>query len=582
MPFGVPGVRNFLGLTDTPNTYAGSGGYTVKVNAGATALEFSAAAALQSGPDYAAGSGSTDTWGMAAIYTEDTLAFAGFTYPSANVQNLKWNGNLFVGTGTPLAAFNYSYNGTIWIPCTTAGLVGGGYNTLAWNGAVWASVNGSGFNNAATSADGITWTAQLAPGGGVACADHGLIAHGNTFVLTQNLATTVYYTSTDGFNWTARNFPGALPAGTWKTCASNGAVTVAIQGNVMSSVAAYTPTPAIEASWIQTAMPSGHDWNKVIWTGKVFFAKCNDDPTVGAISADGITWIPITMPAVAGTYGFAAANAIGTILVASGWGVGSTDLITSTDNGATWITRTASAALNWHAVASDGAKFVCIENNGLGVTVSAGANMLAEGVYYGARLSLTGRADIGGNARIGGTLTVNGNFTIGTGGVLNAQATTGHVIGGTAVPGIGLRLEGAIAGVGGINRGLSCAHNLSPALNNNAAIAVIGGNINLNGAAGVHPIFSGLVAEAPTITAGVSTVTNAASLRIPGAPVGAVNNYAFWTQAGDSRFDNAAALGGGAPALLGTTGGAGPAVAAQNEWLRIVINGNVRFLPAWA
>jgi hypothetical protein len=42
------------------------------------------------------------------------------------------------------------------------------------------------------------------------------------------------------------------------------------------------------------------------------------------------------------------------------------------------------------------------------------------------------------------------------------------------------------------------------------------------------------------------------------------------------------ALGGGAAPTLGTIGGSGPATAAQNEWVEIKVNGNVRWIPVWA
>jgi hypothetical protein len=63
---GSSGISTFLGLTDTPSSYAGSGGYHVQVNSGATALEFVApqaeitdelttltASAAAGSPDYA-------------------------------------------------------------------------------------------------------------------------------------------------------------------------------------------------------------------------------------------------------------------------------------------------------------------------------------------------------------------------------------------------------------------------------------------------------------------------------------------------------------------------------------------------
>lgn len=42
------------------------------------------------------------------------------------------------------------------------------------------------------------------------------------------------------------------------------------------------------------------------------------------------------------------------------------------------------------------------------------------------------------------------------------------------------------------------------------------------------------------------------------------------------------ALGGGAAPTLGTIGGSGPAAAAQNGWLKVKVNGSVRYIPVWA
>lgn len=41
------------------------------------------------------------------------------------------------------------------------------------------------------------------------------------------------------------------------------------------------------------------------------------------------------------------------------------------------------------------------------------------------------------------------------------------------------------------------------------------------------------------------------------------------------------ALGGGAAPTVGTIGGSGPATAAQNSWLKILINGTASFIPVW-
>jgi hypothetical protein len=42
------------------------------------------------------------------------------------------------------------------------------------------------------------------------------------------------------------------------------------------------------------------------------------------------------------------------------------------------------------------------------------------------------------------------------------------------------------------------------------------------------------------------------------------------------------AVGGGATATMGTIGGSGPAAAAMSGWLKVLVNGNSRFVPLWA
>lgn len=58
----------------------------------------------------------------------------------------------------------------------------------------------------------------------------------------------------------------------------------------------------------------------------------------------------------------------------------------------------------------------------------------------------------------------------------------------------------------------------------------------------------------------------------------------IYLQAGAGTVDfryAVTALGGGAAPTFGTIGGAGPAVAAQNSWLRIAINGTASYIPIW-
>lgn len=102
-------------------------------------------------------------------------------------------------------------------------------------------------------------------------------------------------------------------------------------------------------------------------------------------------------------------------------------------------------------------------------------------------------------------------------------------------------------------------------------------------ASGVANLLALAVFAAPSITiTGGGAATNGATIYITGAPTGPTNNYALWVDAGLVRWDDPIALGGGVAPTLGTIGGSGPAVAAQNQWLRVNINGTTMFIPVWA
>ena len=112
------------------------------------------------------------------------------------------------------------------------------------------------------------------------------------------------------------------------------------------------------------------------------------------------------------------------------------------------------------------------------------------------------------------------------------------------------------------------------------------GSTNITSAGG----FNYMSLVAPTYSAASAlTISDSATLYISGGPTGGgvgpatlIRSYPLWIDSGTMRYDDNIALGGGAGATLGTIGGGGPGAAAQNEWLRINVGGNVRFIPLWA
>lgn len=133
-------------------------------------------------------------------------------------------------------------------------------------------------------------------------------------------------------------------------------------------------------------------------------------------------------------------------------------------------------------------------------------------------LDVIGDANISNNFTIGGNLLVSGDGS--------------NAIGGASVGGVQLELTGTV----GKTQGLRITTRLQPGVGLNAFTAQLSGTIDI-AASGTHPEFSGLHLDAPIITSGAGTVTNATTLKISAAPTGAVNNRAFWVAAGKSLFN---------------------------------------------
>lgn len=80
---------------------------------------------------------------------------------------------------------------------------------------------------------------------------------------------------------------------------------------------------------------------------------------------------------------------------------------------------------------------------------------------------------------------------------------------------------------------------LSPTINANGFANTFNATINKAGS-GTNPSFATVEIVAPTIGAGASTLTEAASLYIPAAPTGATSNYAVHVAGGLSKLDGGA------------------------------------------
>jgi hypothetical protein len=225
--------------------------------------------------------------------------------------------------------------------------------SIAWNGTVYCAVayNSS---KAATSSDGITWTAQTLP----SSAGWDSIAWNGTVFCAIATGGTVAATSPDGATWTAQTLPSSQ---SWNSIAWN--------GSVFCAVAQFTTSAATSPdghTWTAQTMPSAAAWYSIACNGTVFCAVANGS-TAAATSPDGHTWTSQTLPSSADWYAIASD---GTKFCA----VAFTSTIAATSpDGHTWTLQTLPVSANWQSIAWNGITFCAVGGSNVAATSPDGA-----------------------------------------------------------------------------------------------------------------------------------------------------------------------------------------------------------------
>lgn len=168
----------------------------------------------------------------------------------------------------------------------------------------------------------------------------------------------------------------------------------------------------------------------------------------------------------------------------------------------------------------------------------------------------------------GGASGATNNYAIwAAGGSLRFDGVGPHSVGGAPLTYSAFTIRGTFVHSGGSPRVLDLNNaTLNPAAGENGYIAAIGGSTINKAGSGTHAEFAGVIFGAPTIGAGASTLTTAATVKINAAPTGASTNYALWVAGGESRFDGVvtAAIG---DLRVGATGiDASIRLAGTNNW----------------
>lgn len=274
-----------------------------------------------------------------------------------------WNGTVFCAVASGGTDAATSPDGVTWTARTLPSSAN--WSAIAWNGTVFCAIS-SGSTHAATSADGITWNARTLP----SSANWSAISWSAGLSLFVIVATggTSAASSADGITWVARTLPTSQ---SWCGVAWNGTVFLAINGDCVGSIPSGTlfsfvfATSTNGTSWTSRAFsivgPGGTlalpAFSSLAWNGTVF-CIVGKGYLETATTPDGINYSSNqNMPSFA--YSCIAWN--GSIFCAPA--IGSSVAATSAD-GVTWIQQALPLSGNWSAIAAGGDIFCIVANVG--------------------------------------------------------------------------------------------------------------------------------------------------------------------------------------------------------------------------
>ena len=265
------------------------------------------------------------------------------------------------------------------------------WTRVVYGNGVWLTV-AEGSSSAATSSDGVTWTARTLP---VSSLWSGLAFGNGLFALFSLSASSNCYTSPDGVNWTIRSLP-VTQSWLWTTFANGQFLATAFSGqNAVTSpdginwTSRVLPTPGASykgsaygngvwvvlragpsnsvavstdncVNWTTSTMPVSSDWISVDYGNGIFVAVSSTSGTTAAISTNGTTWTAAVLPTSSATKVIAYGN--GGFIVTHG---GINPIVASTSpDGINWTIRSLApitASYSWVSFGNN--KFVSVSAN---------------------------------------------------------------------------------------------------------------------------------------------------------------------------------------------------------------------------
>jgi len=204
------------------------------------------------------------------------------------------------------------------------------WQSVTYGNGLFVAVASSGMNRVMTSPDGVTWTARTA-----AAKAWRSVTYGNgLFVAVASSGTYRVMTSPDGVTWTART---AAEANYWQSVTYGNGLFVA----VASSGTYRVMTSPDGVTWTARTAAEANDWYSVTYLNGLFVAVSYDGTNTVMTSP----FVELAAPAAPTSLVASPGPGSASITFAAGadGGAAITNYKYSTDNGATWITRSPSS-----------------------------------------------------------------------------------------------------------------------------------------------------------------------------------------------------------------------------------------------
>lgn len=261
------GSTNTIATSLDGNNWVGRGNY-IFTNAGLV-VEWAKEIKLW----VAGGSGTTNS----LAYSVDGVYWIGLgTNILSTVYDLKWNGNIWVATGSSVTGLSksiaYSYDGKNWNYPTQTNLFDVSATSVVWNGEFWAVVGQSSTTNNsynfATSYDGTSWNMQILA--------YNKMTFNNIYTNPKLTNTTIVSTQNGYISSIPNNNFG------YPSVNSNGQVSITTTGNcTVSTFGSYTfytftsgsgtfktsSTVDVSALIVGGGGPGGKNWNDGYFSG---------------------------------------------------------------------------------------------------------------------------------------------------------------------------------------------------------------------------------------------------------------------------------------------------------------------------